>query len=85
MPKPPRMAGRAPAKSPPLRVLGDAMRAARLERGHTQQAFAAHARIDRAYYGAVERGQFNLALETLQRIATGLDLTASELLARAKL
>jgi len=41
-----------PAKSRPLSALGDAIRAARVERGYTQEAFAAGAGIDRAYYGA---------------------------------
>jgi transcriptional regulator with XRE-family HTH domain len=74
-----------PAKSPPSCALGEAIRATRLERGYTQEAFAAHARIDRAYYGAVERGEFNVTLQTLLRIAAGLNVTAVELLARAKL
>jgi transcriptional regulator with XRE-family HTH domain len=72
-------------KSPPLRALGDAIRAARLERGYTQEAFAAGVGIDRAYYGAVERGEFNLTLQTLLRIAAGLNVTAAQLLERAKL
>jgi transcriptional regulator with XRE-family HTH domain len=74
-----------PAKSPPLRALGVAIRATRVERGFTQEAFAAHAHIDRAYYGAVERGEFNLTLQMLLRIAQGLNVTATSLLARAKL
>jgi transcriptional regulator with XRE-family HTH domain len=74
-----------PAKSPPLCALGEAIRATRLERGYTQEAFAAHAHIDRSYYGAVERGEFNLTLQTLLRIASGLNITAAELLERAKL
>jgi transcriptional regulator with XRE-family HTH domain len=74
-----------PAKSPPQCALGEAIRAARVERGYAQEAFAAHAHIDRSYYGAVERGEFNLTLQTLLRIAVGLNATAAELLARAKL
>jgi transcriptional regulator with XRE-family HTH domain len=74
-----------PAKSPPLFALGKAIRATRVERGYTQEAFAAHAHIDRSYYGAVERGKFNVTLQTLLRIAAGLNVTAAELLARARL
>ena len=74
-----------PSKSPPLRALGQAIRSTRVERGYTQEAFAAHAGIDRAYYGAVERGEFNLTIETLLRVAAGLNVTAAGLLARAML
>jgi len=74
-----------PAKSRQMRALGDALRAARIERGYSQESFAAHAGIDRSYYGAIERGEFNLTLETLLRITTALNTTASELLAHAKL
>jgi transcriptional regulator with XRE-family HTH domain len=66
-------------------ALGEAIRASRIERGYTQEAFAAHAGIDRAYYGAVERGESNLTIKTLLRLAAGLNVTAAELLARAKL
>jgi transcriptional regulator with XRE-family HTH domain len=74
-----------PAKSPSQCVLGEAMRATRLERGYPQEAFARHAQMDRSYYGAVERGEFNVSLQTLLRIAAGLNVTAAELLERAKL
>ncbi len=39
-------------------ALGRALRAARLERGESQEAFAARAGIDRSYAGAIERGEF---------------------------
>lgn len=74
-----------PAKSSPQCALGEAIRATRLERGYAQEAFAAHAHMDRSYYGAVERGEFNLTIQTLLRIAAGLNVTAADLLARAKL
>ena len=72
-----------PAKSASLRALGDAIRAARVERGYTQETFAVGAGIDRAYYGAVERGEFNLTLVMLLRIAAGLNVTAAAV-ARAR-
>jgi transcriptional regulator with XRE-family HTH domain len=74
-----------PAKSRELRAFGEAIRATRVERGYTQEAFAAHAGIDRAYYGAIERGEFNVTLGTLLRVAAGLGTTATELLKRAQL
>jgi transcriptional regulator with XRE-family HTH domain len=66
-------------------ALGKAIRAAREEAGHTQESFAARADVDRSYYGAIERGQFNLSVDTIAKIAKGLEMTASELFERAKL
>lgn len=74
-----------PKKSPANQALGKAVRAARSEQGYTQEAFAFKAGIDRSYYGAIERGEFNVTLDTLMTIARGLGVPAAELLARAKL
>jgi transcriptional regulator with XRE-family HTH domain len=74
-----------PAKSPSSRALGGAIRATRKERGVSQEAFAHRCGLDRSYFGAVERGEFNITIETLLRIAAGLNITATKLLARAKL
>jgi transcriptional regulator with XRE-family HTH domain len=72
-------------KSSANQALGKAMRSARRERGHAQESFAARARLDRSHYGAIERGEFNISLDMILRIATGLEISASELLSRAKL
>jgi transcriptional regulator with XRE-family HTH domain len=64
---------------------GAAMRSLRRERGITQEAFAARAGLDRSYYGAIERGEFNVTLDTLVKIAAGLGLRVSTLLRRAGL
>jgi XRE family transcriptional regulator, regulator of sulfur utilization len=74
-----------PKKSPANQALGEAIRAARKKAGYTQESFAAHADVDRSYYGAIERGEFNLTVDTIQKIAAGLDLSAAELFKRAKL
>jgi transcriptional regulator with XRE-family HTH domain len=67
------------------RALGDAIRATRIEKGFTQEAFAAHVDLDRSYYGAVERGEHNVTVETLAVIAAGLGMPAWKLLRRAQL
>jgi transcriptional regulator with XRE-family HTH domain len=67
------------------RAFGCAIRDARRERGFGQEAFAAHAGMDRSYVGAIERGEFNVSLETMARLAAGLDTNVSQLLARARL
>jgi transcriptional regulator with XRE-family HTH domain len=57
----------------------------RAERGLPQETFARHVGLDRSYYGAIERGEFNVTLDTITKIAAGLRLPAWELLKRAKL
>jgi transcriptional regulator with XRE-family HTH domain len=66
-------------------AVGRAIRDSRKEHGYTQEAFALAAGLDRSYMGAVERGEFNLTLETLLKIAGALGILVSELLARAGL
>jgi transcriptional regulator with XRE-family HTH domain len=79
------LASMPPRKSPANQALGVAIRAARRQQGHTQEAFALKAGIDRSYYGAIERGEFNVTTDTLMTIAAGLDISAAELFERAKL
>jgi transcriptional regulator with XRE-family HTH domain len=74
-----------PKKSAACIALGAAVRSFRRERGFAQEAFAAHAGVDRSYYGAIERGEFNVTLDTVVKIAGALDVSASMLLARAGL
>jgi transcriptional regulator with XRE-family HTH domain len=74
-----------PGKKPETRALGEAIRAARRECGFPQEAFAARVGLDRSYFGAVERGEFNITLATLLKIAAGLGLRASSLLRNAQL
>lgn len=66
-------------------ALGAAIRAARESQGHSQEVFANRAGIDRSYYGAIERGEFNITVDTLLTVAQGLDVTAAQLLEQAAL
>lgn len=68
---------------PSQRALGLAIRTFREEAGYSQESFARHAGLDRSYYGAVERGVFNLTFESLIRIAGGLGVGLGELCTRA--
>jgi transcriptional regulator with XRE-family HTH domain len=72
-------------KSPANIALGLAARSLRTERGLAQEAFAARAGMDRANYGAIERGELNVRLETIIKIARGLEISAAALLERARL
>jgi len=72
-------------KSLPNRTLGEAIRVARTERGFSQEDFARSASLDRSYYGAIERGEFNVTVDTLVKIAAGLGVRVAYLFQRAKL
>lgn len=61
------------------------MRAMREERGFTQESFAAGIGLDRSYYGAIERAEYNITIETLMTIANGLGVEVSALFTRARL
>ncbi len=74
-----------PKKSAANEALGAAIRIIRRDRGFTQESFALRAGIDRSYYDAIERGEFNITIDTLTTIATGLGITTVELVQRADL
>jgi len=81
------MAKRSPLYSgdPRLVSLGHAIRLARLDLGWSQERLAAEAEVDRSYMGGVERGEHNLSVISLSRIAQVLNLTLAELFTRAEL
>jgi len=68
-----------------LVALGRVIRELRLEFDYSQEAFADAVGIDRSYVGGIERGEHNLALMNLLKISKTLNLSASQLLAKAKL
>jgi transcriptional regulator with XRE-family HTH domain len=73
------------AYDPALVAFGVAVRSMRLSQGISQEALADAAGIDRSYMGGIERGEHNVALINLQRIATALDTTVAGLMGSAKL
>lgn len=68
-----------------LTYLGNAIRERRLSYGLSQEAVADAARIDRSHMGKIERGERNVTVLNLLRIAAALDTTAAALLGDAKL
>jgi transcriptional regulator with XRE-family HTH domain len=72
-------------KSAANQALGDVIRTVRKQQGFTQESFAFKSGVDRSYYGAIERGEFNITVDTLMTIAEGLDVSAAELCRRADL
>ncbi len=73
------------SNAPELIALGAAIRLTRKQSGMSQEALALSAEIDRSYMGGIERGEHNLAIMNILRIANALGTTASELLDTAKL
>jgi transcriptional regulator with XRE-family HTH domain len=65
------------------RQFGDSVRAERQARKLTQQELAFAADLSLTYIGEIERGQRMVSLDTLQRVARALHLTAAQLLAKA--
>lgn len=68
-----------------LVALGATIRTTRLNLGLSQETLAVDAEFDRSYMGGVERGEHNLTLMGLTKIAGALDLKPSTLLQRAGL
>ncbi len=64
--------------------IGQAARERRKALGLSQEAFADLIGMHRTYFGAVERGEKNLQLSTLQRVAAGLDVPLSRLIESAE-
>jgi transcriptional regulator with XRE-family HTH domain len=72
-------------QSPPLIALGRVIRETRLAKGISQENLALLAEVDRSYVGRVERGDNNVAILTLAKIAKALGVSVAKLLQKAKL
>ena len=68
-----------------LRVLGRAIREAREAKGISQENLALMAEVDRSHVGRIERGDNNVALLTLFRLASALELSLAKLMGKAGL
>ena len=64
-----------------LKKFGSSVRSLRKAKGFSQEEFALNIELDRTYMGGVERGERNLALLNIRKIAQGLGITESELFA----
>lgn len=62
------------------KVVGRNLRAYRLERGLSQEDFAEVVGVHRTYMGGLERGERNLTLQSLERIAEVLKVEPIKLL-----
>jgi transcriptional regulator with XRE-family HTH domain len=64
------------------RTLGRNLRAYRQARGLSQEAFAEILEVHRTYMGGVERGERNLTLQSVERLAARIDEDPLSLLRR---
>ncbi|MEO9335576.1 MULTISPECIES: helix-turn-helix domain-containing protein [Gammaproteobacteria] len=64
----------------PALAFGQAVRAARLERGIAQEELAAVAEIDRSHIGKIERGEHMPTLALILKISNALRMSAADLM-----
>jgi transcriptional regulator with XRE-family HTH domain len=67
-----------------LRRIGDTIRRLRAERGYSQESFAWATGLHRTYMGGIERGERNVGVVNLARIAEELDMSLSEFFAEVE-
>ena len=68
------------AQPRPRRQLGARIRSLREARKWSQEQLAVRCGLHRTYVGGVERGERNISLDNIVRIATSMGVSASELL-----
>jgi transcriptional regulator with XRE-family HTH domain len=67
------------AGSPVLIQLGLKIRSLREAQGLSQESVALGCGLDRSYFGGIERGEHNVAVVNLERIAMSLDVHLADL------
>jgi transcriptional regulator with XRE-family HTH domain len=72
------------ARSAEYRAFGAAVRESRARRGLSQETLGFVAGMHRNYVGAVERGEINPTLRVIFKLAYGLMMLPSELMALAE-
>jgi transcriptional regulator with XRE-family HTH domain len=65
------------------RLFGKRLRAFRTSKGLSQEALAAIAGLDRTYVSSCERGERNLTLLSLVKLAEALDIDPAELVRKS--
>ena len=65
-------------------ITGKVIRRLRLERGMSQEVLSGLAVISRSHLAEIESGKDNASVETLWRIASGLDIRLSDLFRRVE-
>ena len=66
-------------KVSPKSLFGSALRTLRAERGYSQEELAERSGLHRNYVGGVERGERNVALENIVKLAAALSIRTKDL------
>ena len=66
-------------KAPVKATFGTTVRSCREERGYSQEQLAERAGLHRNYVGGVERGERNVALENIVKLAEALSVRTRDL------
>ena len=64
----------------PRAIFAANLRQERTSKGLSQEALAAKVGLHRTYVGSVERGERNISIDNMARLAEGLGVTIQELL-----
>jgi len=67
----------------PNQLLARNLRTLRLDRGWSQEKMAEKCGLHRTYVGAIERGERNVTLETLNALALALGVFPAELISES--
>ena len=67
------------AGSPILVKLGNSIKLIRTSKGLSQESVALASGLDRSYFGGIERGEHNVAVANLEKIASALDVSIRDL------
>lgn len=59
--------------------LGERIRQLRIQKGFSQEDLGMKAKIHRTYIGSVERGEQNVSIINIERIARALEVSLAEL------
>lgn len=73
------------AYDPALVAVGEAIRHIRKKQGLSQEELAYRASVDRAYVSGIERGEHNVAVINLCKLAKALDVTVAAIFTQAKI
>ncbi|WP_077397262.1 helix-turn-helix domain-containing protein [Bombella intestini] len=67
-----------------IRIIAENVRCRRMDIGLSQEQFADKCDLHRTYIGAIERGERNITVNTLFRLAIALDCNVTDLLVKQK-
>lgn len=65
-------------------IFGKVIRERRLEMGYSQEAFAEVVGVHRTYQGAIERGERNISIENMLKIAEACETKLSALIIKTE-